>query len=500
MRNTSYIYHIGIILLSIVFASCTSHPSVPDNAKDAGSVPAIFPDYTNVTVPCNIAPLNFMLADEAYDECVARITTPDGNSQTYGDGRKVMISEGEWHDIVAASMGKAFAVEVWGKKNDEWFAFRKFDVTMAADSIDEYISYRLIEPSYLIYDYMEIAQRQLSTYDETTIFNNKAAGDGKKAQCVNCHSYQNYRTDNMLFHVRVTNGGTVIVSDGNLSKVNLKRDNTISAGVYPSWHPTEKLIAFSTNNTNQLMHSSDRNKAEVFDLASDLILYDVTKDEVTIVSADTTRLEVFPTWSPDGKYLYYCSTVSDSIIGNMSKDYQKIRYNLYRRTFDVQTRQFGEEELIYDAASLHRSVSLPRVSPDGHYIVFAEGGYGCFNIWHRDADIKIIDLTATPDADGTLHPSDDALTLLNSKDQPESYPSWSSNGKWIMCASRRDDGNYSRVYFSYFDGKKAHKAFELPQSDPEHNTLRLKSYNRPEFMVEPVKHSFNDFKRIVVGK
>ena len=57
----------------------------------------------------------------------------------------------------------------------------------------------------------------------------------------------------------------------------------------------------------------------------------------------------------------------------------------------------------------------------------------------------------------------------------------------------REDGG--KVY--YYDGKKAHKAFELPQSDPEHNTRRLKSYNRPEFMVEPVKHSISDFRCIV---
>ena len=69
-----------------------------------------------------------------------------------------------------------------------------------------------------------------------------------------------------------------------------------------------------------------------------------------------------------------------------------------------------------------------------------------------------------------------------------------------MCASRRDDGNYSRVYISYFDGERIHKAFELPQEDPEHNTMRLKSYNRPEFMKEPVKLSIGDFATVVKGK
>jgi len=497
MRKSLSIINYPLSILLLFLVACTSHPDVPSSSKSVNNLPGIFPDYCNVTVPCNIAPLNFMLSDEAFTECVAKITTPDGSSQTYGDGRKVIIPEDEWKEMVSASLGMSIAVEVYGKKNDEWLAFKKFNIDIVKDSIDEYISYRLIEPSYLVYDYMEIAQRNLGSFDESTIYNNKVGcDDDHKGQCINCHSYQNYRTENMLFHVRVNNGGTIIVNEGEVSKVDLKRENTISAGVYPAWHPTEKLVAFSTNSTRQLFHTGNPNKTEVFDLASDLILYDVKTDEVSIVSNDTTRLEVFPTWSPDGNYLYYCSTLSDTSTVNMHNDYAKVQYNLYRRSFDVKTRQFGDEELIYDAVSTNQSVSLPRVSPDGRHIAFALGEYGCFHIWHHDSDICLIDIPV--DATDEVKKGD--VRLLNSKGFPESYPSFSSNGKWIMCASRRDDGNYSRVYIAYYDGKKAHKAFELPQADPEHNTLRLKSYNRPEFMVEPVKQSINDFKKVVLSK
>lgn len=505
MKSSYIISAFQAFIIALVLAACSSHPDVPASSKDAGTLPDIYPDYCNVTVPCNIAPLNFMLQTEDYDECVARITTPDGKSQTYGEGRKVIIPEGEWHDMLAASKGKDISVEVWGKKGAEWLAFRKFAISVAAEPIDEYISYRLIEPSYLLYNTMNISQRNITNFDESEVFNNKVACDNPKGQCINCHSYQNYKTDNMLFHVRVTNGGTILVNDGKVSKVDLKRENTISAGVYPSWHPTEKLIAFSTNTTRQDFHTTNPNKTEVFDLASDLILYDVQKDEVSIVAADTTRLEVFPTWSPDGKYLYYCSTLvmDHSVIGkNVRQYYDKIKYNIYRRSFNAATKKFGDEELVYDAVSNSKSVSLPRVSPDGKNIIFAQGPYGCFNIWHQDADIICLPLNegmpvATDSlgisANGTLN-----ISAMNSKTCAESYPTWSSNGKWIMCASRRDDGNYSRVYIAYFDGKKARKAFLLPQRDPEHNTLRLKSYNRPEFMVEPIKQSIDDFRQTVV--
>ena len=85
------------------------------------------------------------------------------------------------------------------------------------------------------------------------------------------------------------------------------------------------------------------------------------------------------------------------------------------------------------------------------------------------------------------------LDAVNSE-RSESYPTWSSNGRWIMVDSRRDDGNYTRPYIAYFDKNgKAHKAFMLPQKDPNFYTFYLRSFNRPEFMVEPVKITPQEF-------
>ncbi len=494
-------YFLLLAAAMLLLSSCANHPDVPSSSKEAKSLPAIFPDYCNVTVPCNIAPLNFMLPADEYEACVARFTTPDGQQQTYGKGVKVQIPEEEWHEMLNASKGKNIKVEVWGQKADEWLSFSPFEISVAEEPIDEYLSYRLIEPSYVAWTYMEIAQRNITTFEESQIFNNEITmNDREKGQCINCHSYQNYKTDNMLFHVRLSNAGTVIVNDGKVSRVNLKRDYTISSGVYPSWHPTAKLVAFSTNLTRQAFHTSNPNKIEVYDLASDLILYDVETDSVSIVSNDSILLEVYPTWSPDGKYLYYCKSVplpEEMRDKDIRTTYPKIQYNLYRRSFDLATHGFGEEELVYDAASDDKSVTLPRISPDGRYLLFAIGQYGCFHSRHHDGDIVCIPMeqfTGTPlNAENTT-PVD--LSLLNSKDYSDSYPSWSSNGHWIMIASRRDDDNYSRVYFAYFNNGKVDKAFLLPQEDPELHISLLKSYNRPEFMVEPVKISVEEFSRV----
>lgn len=496
-----HIQFLSLLIAALcLFVACTSHPDVPSASREAKCLPAIYPDYCDVTIPCNIAPLNFMLPADEYTECVARLTTPDGKQQTYGNGVKVQIPLEEWHAMLDASKGKSIKVEVWGEKNGEWLSFTPFDIHVAKEPIDEYVSYRLVEPTYVAWSFMEIAQRNITSFDETQIFNNEiTCNDRKIGQCINCHSYQNYKTDNMLFHVRLANGATVLVNDGKVSKVNLKRDNTISSGVYPSWHPKAKLVAFSTNLTRQAFYTTNTDKIEVYDLASDLILYDVETDSVSIICDDPDLLEVYPTWSPDGKYLYYCKTLplpEELRDKDIRSTYKKIQYNLYRRAFDLKSHNFGEEELVYDAVSQDKSATLPRISPDGCYMLFPEGRYGCFHTRHSDADVVCLklDTDSLPIVKSASTTID--LTNFNSVGFADTYPSWSSNGHWIMTSSRRGDGNYSRLYFSYFHDGKVEKAFLLPQEDPEQNTFRLKCYNRPEFMIEPVTITVEEFSRV----
>ena len=254
------------------------------------------------------------------------------------------------------------------------------------------------------------------------------------------------------------------------------------------------LIAFSTNKTGQSFHTKDINKIEVQDTYSDLILYDVEKNEVSNISNKLEELEVFPTWSPDGKKLYYCSAhfeyhQTDSILPEteMIQRYKEVKYDLWQADFNPSTKKFSNFEKIYNAAdSLNQSVTLPRVSPNGKFLLFAQAEFGCFHVWHNDADIYMMDLKTK---------KVQKLDAVNSP-RSESYPTWSSNGRWIMVDSRRDDGNYTRPYIAYFDRNgKVHKPFEVPQKDPNFYTFFLRSFNRPEFMKEPVKISAQEFAR-----
>jgi Tol biopolymer transport system component len=282
----------------------------------------------------------------------------------------------------------------------------------------------------------------------------------------------------MQFHARQNHGGTVIVYDGEVKKINMKNDSILSAGVYPTWHPWLKLIVYSTNKTGQTFHTRDLNKIEVFDSASDLIAYDVDRNEVTNIEKTDDEFEVFPFWAPDGKTLYFCSahfefrdTVSAEI-ETIQRAYE-VKYSIYKKSFDPETRQFGQREMVFDAAAQDKSATLPRISPDGRFLLFTLGGWGCFHIWHRDADLWMLDLAT------------DSLRAMNevNSDDTESYHSWSSNGRWIVFSSRRDDGGYTRPFIAHVDKEgRATRPFELPQADPDYHRQLMRSYNIPEFM------------------
>ena len=448
----------------------------------------IYPDYTDIVVPPNIAPLNFMVRDSLADAFVAYLK---------GEGAELLVSAGkkgviqmdmtEWKNLLSTCKGTDIRVSVYARRGEKWFCYKPYTISIAEEPIDAFLSYRLIQPSYELYRQLGIYQRNLTNWDVHTIYENNREFENSVNHCINCHNYRSNSSADMMFHVRSNHGGTVIVQNGKAHKVQMKDSTIISAGVYPSWHPTENLIAFSTNKTGQAFHLYHPEKIEVMDESSDLLLYDVTKNEVSHIVRTPYDLETFPCWSPDGKTLYYCNADLSKILDHSAPDstrahqlmfrYDSIYYNLMSVPFDIKTRKFGEPKIEVDAAFMHKSVSVPRVSPDGRYVLYTRGNYGQFHIWHKSADLWVKDLKTD---------SCYALKEANS-DDADSFHSWSSNGRWMVFASRRMDGNYSRAFLAYFDKNgKAHKAFVIPQEDPEMNILLLKSYNVPELTKDPV--------------
>jgi hypothetical protein len=464
-------YNFYLIILVTVLSGCTSKPH--GNISEINNLPAIDPDYTGTTIPYNIAPLNFKITEKGV-AFFARFSA--GSKTTIEVGSKdgiIRIPQGKWKKMMLENKGREFNIDIYIKdKNSVWSKFKTISDKIAQEPVDPYITYRLLYPGYESWSAIFIKQRSLENFHERSIIENSLVDEN----CLNCHSYNNTgNSDNFLFHMRGSMGGTYFYTGDGFKKINLKAKEMKNGAVYPRWHPSGKFVAFSSNKIVQQFHSALAKKVEVSDLESCLILYDIDRNEIMNIDLPDKEqyMDTYPEWSPDGKYLYFCRA---PMVGEVFK-YDSVRYNLYRVPFDRVARKTGAIELIYDASALNKSVSFPRISPDGKYLVLTLHNYGCFPIWHKEADLFSIDLQ-------TLQP---AKMSLNS-DFTDSYHSWSSNSRWLVFSSKRIDGLTARFFISYIDenGNSA-KPFILPQKDPEFYQRFLKSFNLPEFSTFEVK-------------
>jgi len=480
-----------LILISAISAyGCRT---MPENAVPTDETAVITPDYTDIYIPYNIAPLNFTITSGG-ERFVTIISGDDGGEITV-TGREVKIKPALWRALLDTNRGKKIHYTIYVRRNGEWNVLPPFTQNIAPDPIDEYLVYRILPPSYEYYSVMSIRQRNLATGKDIDIMNDRMHYKPNNQQCMNCHNFQNYGTQNWQMHVRQMMGGTLIVTGNESRKVNLKTNKTASAGIYPAWHPTDKVIMYSVSKSRQFFHERGVNRLEVQDSHSDLIMYDIESNTVTKVAADSMAFEIFPTWSPDGNTLYFSSARQPEIARLPSDSiaicYEDIHFDIMKMDYDRESKRFSNLQEVFDADSIGCSAVFPRISPDGRFVLFSLGKYGSFHIWHPESDLWVKNLET-----GECR----SLDAANST-HAESYHSWSSNGRWVVFTSRRDDGLYTRLYFTYFDRDgKAHKAFMLPQRDLSGKEDRLMSYNVPEFTTEPIRQSLREISGMIEKK
>lgn len=436
----------------------------------------IFPDYKDVIIPVNIAPMNFeILSSEPDAEYALMISASDETYVVKADDGLVSFGMRFWRRLLEKNAGQSIVFTICEKKKDGWYESPSFTMTPVKDEVDPYIAYRLIPPGYTMWSEMGIYQRSLETYRQSLIYSNLQG----RGNCVNCHSFPNRDADKMLFHLRSELGGTYVMDNGQIEKLNTKTEHTMSPLVYPYWHPSEKYIAFTVNITNEVVHTKNPNRVEVLDEASDVVVYDVDNHKIvtTDLLSSEEAFETFPTFSPDGRSLYFCSA---DAVGPMPEKFREAKYSLCRIDYDPADCSFGDKvDTLYNARKEGRSVSFPRISPDGRFLIFALSDYGNFSLWHKESDLYGADLQS-----GEII----CLDALNS-DDAESYHSWSGNSRWLVFSTRRDDGLYTKPYFSYIDESgNAHKPFLLPQKDPKaYYDAQMYAYNIPEFVDGKVK-------------
>ena len=488
----------GFLLAAALCCGCREQ--LPTDVTEEPAPAVIFPDYSEVTVPVNIAPLNFEIEEEG-TEFLTEITGGNGERHLAA-GKTVEIPMKFWKKLLAANQEGNVYFTVFAKRDGSWRRFAPIKNSVSSDKIDPWLTYRKIEPGYDRYGNIQMEERCLEDFRARRFFDNKSLVPEEQLgkSCANCHHCRANDPNNSLFHVRHRYSGTMLRINGKLKKIDTVSRSGFAMS-YPSWHPTLPLIAYSSNNTRQIYHSFDLKKIEVLDDFSDLMLYDIERQQIIPVFESDDVYETFPAWRMDGLELYFCVAklkTSENRVGVSRKDAaearleemggrtEEIRYSMMKMSFDPQTRRFGEPEVVFDADATHASYVHPRFSLDGRYMIYVKLDYGTFPLTHPESDLWILDL-----ATGETRP----MTEVNSH-SAESFHSFSSNGRWMVFSSRRMNGQFTRTYFTHFseDGTCT-KAFLLPTKTPDLERADRFSQNLPEMMTGPLPQTGGEMSR-----
>ena len=227
------------------------------------------------------------------------------------------------------------------------------------------------------------------------------------------------------------------------------------------WSPDRKKLALSANQKLVTYAPVVHETQYTGQPTSDIGIYDAERGDAFLLpgASDPWVLELLPEWTPDGESVVFCVTDPGIHPADSIFDMKVVPYNGGRG---------GKARFIPGASHNGMSSHYARFSPDRRWMAFCQSVRE-YNI-QPSSDLCLMrgDLTG-----GARRLECNALYAA------DSWHSWSSNSKWLLFASKRDDGVYARVYFTHIDGEgRASPAVSLPLMRES-----LMCFNIPEFVA-----------------
>jgi hypothetical protein len=468
-------------MIAAVAGTTAAVVSSADEVPLAAPAPRIQPDYSELIIPPNIAPLNFQIREPGSAYRVRLEADAGTPVEITTSSPIIQFPEKPWSQLLASNAGKSLRLNIWIKGADaQWKRFQTITNRIAVETIDPVLLYRKIHPVQNAWATMGLYQRRLQTFEETPFLENRRFNYG----CCHCHALRNNGPDTATVAIRsgIFGNQLLAIKNGTVESIH----GTVG---YPAWHPKEPIVASAFSKPQLLLHSAKLNDMrDIVETESWLGYFHLDSSSVKkIPAADNGKLAGSPAWSADGTYLYYCCAPNLLAVETNTIDaaYSQIKYDLMRIAYDVANDRWGTPELVLSARTLGLSIALPRLSPDGRWLFFCGTAYGCWPTYDPDSDLYAIDLrTGGNGAEFAWHKLD------ISSSECESWLSWSSNSRWVVFSTKRMSPLFSRPHLAYVgaDGRCG-KPFVLPQRDPTFYDSQLLTYTIPTLATGPMRVS-----------
>lgn len=470
---------IPFLFALLLTTACTERV---EHATEAGCLPPIYPDYIGVTIPAELAPLNFDVMMKGCRKVDVTIKGSKGGS-LHTQGVFAHFDPKEWHALTAQNRGGTLHVEVCAK-GERWTRFEPFEILVSCDPLPDYgLTYRRIQPGYEVGGNISICQRELGSYREVKLMSETAL----PGRCFNCHTANRTNPSQLTLQVRGALGGTLVQKEGVQRWYDTRTPETKAAGSYAYWHPEGRYCAYATNSVHQSFFVRPEGRIEVYHKFSDIVVLDTERDELLRPGLLSTEwLEIFPAFAADGHRIYF----STSAPCNVPVEYEQVKCSLCAIDFDAATGRFGQQvDTLLHGLKDNCSYVLARPSYDGRWLMLCKADRGNFPVCRETSDLCILDLQR-----GIVRSMDEVNSPTS-----ESYHNWSSNSRWFVFSSKRENGLQSWVYLAHIDDEgRASKPLLLPQRRPLlYYNKEADSFNCPDFTLTPValdqRKAFDEF-------
>ncbi|MCK4591551.1 MAG: PD40 domain-containing protein, partial [Candidatus Latescibacteria bacterium] len=340
-----------------------------------------------------------------------------------------------WHVIQGKAVEHDAYIQVKGVRREAGGAIQasqRVRFCISRWPADEAIVYRLVAPPFNSRKTPDTFVRDIRSF-QTRFFLL-----GRRKYCFNCHTFSSKSgtSGRVGLQVRYMAGGYELpvyfgvydIEEKRGWKVRLPFD--IQMTTFMAWAPDEQKLAFSANQQIVAFSPIVHETQFAGEPTSDIAIYDMSQETAYLLpgASDPDLLEIYPRWSPDGESIVYCSAPP-------GVHPEQVHYNLWVIPFNK--GRGGLAKPIPGAFQNERSNYYPRYSPDGKWLSFCQSLGG--DLIRSSSDIYLL----PGDLEGPAH-----CLECNVDYAADSWHSWSSNGRWLVFASKRDDGIYARLYLT----------------------------------------------------